>query len=113
MLKPPKDVGDTFAVVATLLGEKDPTWMNCKKYMADPKALVEMLRNYDAWNIDKALARKAQKAAQDLNTSVEDITKKSKAAAPIYAWLEAVLAIAGFSPEEAPEIPETEKKLLA
>ena len=80
--------------------------------MFNPKKLVETLLKYDAWNIDKTIAKRAEKAAKDLNTSEEEMRKKSAAVAGIYGWLDAVLAIAGFSPEETREIPEVEKKVL-
>ena len=86
--------------------------------MANPKAFLETLIKYDAWNIDKAVAIRAKKLAQDMNTSEAEMRKKSTAAAKIYAWADAVLAIAGFSPEQIRELPEeeptvSERKLLA
>ena len=116
LCNPPRGVASTLSLVCALLGSKVTSWRSSQKAMASPTTFLANLLEYDAWHIDQATARKAKKLARDLNTSEQEMSKKSKPAGKIYAWAEAVMAIAGFSPEQAREFPvaqqEEAKKLL-
>ena len=101
---PPKDVGNTISLVAVLLGHKDLSWPAIKKnVLANTSAFLEQLKHFDAWNVKNSTARRARKIALELNTSAEMMRKKSVPAGQLYAWTEAVLDIAGFSPQKVME----------
>jgi hypothetical protein len=86
LAKPPKGVEDVVVAVALIMGATATEWNDCKKLMADKKLLSKM-QDVDSITISAKALKKLKKivGAEDFN--VEAITKKSKAAASLCAWV--------------------------
>ena len=92
---PPAPISDVLQGVLMLLGIKDHSWQNMKKFLGQ-RQVKEDIINFDAKHISPSIARQVdmllQKKAQSFDPA--SISRVSIAAAPLAAWVKANLKYA-------------------
>jgi dynein heavy chain 2 len=87
---PPDAVLDVLAAVLFLMGVKDTTWGNMKKFLSQ-RGVIQNIMNYDAHYITKELRDSVNKMIEKKKNSFikKNIESASRATAPLAAWVTA------------------------
>lgn len=87
---PPDPVHDVLGAVLFLMGVKDTTWGNMKKFLSQ-RGVVQNIMNYDAHYITKDIRDAVKKIIDKKKASFDDkvIRAASVATAPLAAWVKA------------------------
>lgn len=91
--KPPEAVCLCVSAVCILFGEQKPDWKMCQKVMANQKFLSNLL-SFDPNTITPDMLTKLEPITSNAEFTVENMAKKSKAAAGMAAWVLAMKAYA-------------------
>lgn len=87
---PPDAVADVLSGVLKLMGEEDTSWSSMKKFLSQP-GIIESILNYDARRVTNSLRNQVNKILNQKPMSFDHatISKVSRAAAPLAAWVKA------------------------
>ena len=91
LASPPPMVLQVSNIVCLLLGEKQD-WPTAKKLMSNPQTLKDRMENFDPSTMTKATKTKLNQALADPELTIENVMKKSSAAASFMNWVLAVHA---------------------
>ena len=92
---PPPAIADVLGGVLMLLGTDDTSWLSMKKFLGGRGVISEIIA-FDAGRVARATREGVAKVLKDKAESFkpEVITRASTAAAPLAAWVKAVIAYA-------------------
>lgn len=87
---PPDPVHDVLGAVLFMMGVKDTTWGNMKKFLSQ-RGVIQNIMNFDAHYITKDIRDSVMKIISKKKNSFEDkvIRAASVATAPLAAWVKA------------------------
>ena len=100
LANPPPMVNWTTSLVVILLsGDPKPCdWRTAQKYMNNPNAFLENLRNFDANRITMRMIRSCQKIIRVNELSEGEIARKSVPATTLFKWVDAFVSRAKSNP---------------
>ncbi|CAD7696589.1 unnamed protein product [Ostreobium quekettii] len=100
---PPEGIRDVLEGVLLLMGQKDTSWNNMRKFLAN-KSVKDQIINYDARKITHPMRSKVEKLLQSKAASFEhaNIYHVSVAAAPMASWVKANLEFSKVLENVAP-----------
>jgi len=87
---PPDPVTHVLGAVMQFLGQTDISWNAMKRFLSNT-GVIGMILNYDAMSVTPQIRNKVQKIISQYPNSFEasEITRVSRAAAPLAAWAKA------------------------
>ncbi|OHT00931.1 Cytoplasmic dynein 2 heavy chain 1 [Tritrichomonas foetus] len=88
---PPQQVRDVLEAVLLLMGERDTSWQNIRKYFSNPRVKEEILR-FDPKSVSQQSITDVNKAIDKKKNSFdyETVRRSSAAAAPLAEWVKAM-----------------------
>jgi len=82
--------------VMILLGQKELTWIQSKKFMANIDGFIKMLKNYDKDNISNGMIKKVSAYVKEHDLTPENVSPKSCAAAGLCTWVIGIIDYHNF-----------------
>ena len=77
----------TSAAYILLVQDKVPTWVECKKMLANPAQLNKMLDEYDTSKVTPSMKNKIKKFVEKPNFNKDEVKKVSCACAALCEWV--------------------------
>ena len=83
---PPALVKTTIEAVYVILMNKNPTWKECQKMMAD-MTFIQKISEYDASKLKPSMKEKLKAIVERPDFNIERIETVSKACAGLFRWV--------------------------